>query len=96
MHPFIRLHMVVGNISVCHGCKGHYHKELEPPHDLLHEEWRTFKIQVVLYLHLSHAFGNVQTWPAYLQHVASIHTFHVTYCPEVIFVVKFGLFRRVQ
>lgn len=42
-YPF-RVHFVVGNISVCHGCKGHYRKELGPPHDLCiqHEEWRTF------------------------------------------------------
>lgn len=44
-HPF-RLHFVAGNISVCHGCRGNYHKELGPPHDLCvqHEEWRTYNV----------------------------------------------------
>lgn len=44
-HPF-RIHFVTGNISVCHGCKGRYHKDLGPPHDLCvqHEEWRTFTV----------------------------------------------------
>lgn len=42
-HPF-RVHFVIGNISVCHGCKGWYRKDLGPPHDLCiqHEEWRTY------------------------------------------------------
>ena len=41
--PF-RVCFITGNISVCHGCKGKYHKEVGPPHDLCvqHEEWRTF------------------------------------------------------
>ena len=41
--PF-RICFVTGNISVCNGCKGKYHKESGPPHDLCmqHEEWRTF------------------------------------------------------
>ena len=41
--PF-RIGFVTGNISVCNRCKGKYHKESGPPHDLCvqHEEWRTF------------------------------------------------------
>ena len=37
---------IVGNISVCHGCKGRYHKELGSPNDICiqHEEWRTYTV----------------------------------------------------
>ena len=42
-YPF-RVHLITGNISVCHGCKGRYDKKLGPPNNicLQHEEWRTF------------------------------------------------------
>lgn len=42
LYPF-RVHVISGNIAVCHGCKCRYQK-LGPPHDLClqHEEWRTF------------------------------------------------------
>ena len=42
-NPF-RVHFIMGNISVCNGCKRTYDKKIGLPHDLClqHEEWRTF------------------------------------------------------
>lgn len=44
-NPFC-VRFIVGNISVCHGCKGRYHQDLRPPHDICiqHEEWRTYTV----------------------------------------------------
>ena len=44
-HPF-RLCLITGNISVCHGCKARYNKDLGPPHDFCvqHDEWHTYNI----------------------------------------------------
>ncbi|XP_064389220.1 uncharacterized protein LOC135337257 [Halichondria panicea] len=43
--PF-KVHFIVGNISVCNGCRGRYSKELGSPYDLCiqHEEWRSFTL----------------------------------------------------
>ena len=74
-HPF-RVHFIGGNISVCHGCKGRYCKDLGPPYDLCiqHEEWRTYTVPG--YPSPQSKFGNVyyhasvtcivSVWPSFV------------------------------
>ena len=65
---------IAGNISVCHGCKQRYKKDLGPPNDIciLHEEWRTYMVNGTEQSRFGNAYYHVNVrcvnlvWPSFL------------------------------